>query len=91
MKRFEIKYIVNNKMDKFNLLKYLFKNGFSEIHKARVNNTIYFDYSDLRFFHESEEGIADRTKIRLRYYGTQRKYDILKFILEIKKKISMSG
>ena len=85
MKRFEIKYIIDNKIEKFNFLKYLFKNGFSEIHKARVNNTIYFDYSDLRFFHESEEGIADRTKIRLRYYGTQRKYDILKFILEIKK------
>ncbi len=85
MKRFEIKYIVNNKMDKFNLLKYLFKNGFCEIHKARVNNSIYFDYTDLRSFHESEEGIADRTKIRIRYYGKQNDYDILKFTLEIKK------
>ena len=85
MKRFEIKYIVNNKMDKFNLLKYLFKNGFCEIHKARVNNSIYFDYTDLRSFHESEEGIADRIKIRLRYYGEQNDYDILKFTLEIKK------
>ena len=85
MKRFEIKYIVNNKMDKFNLLKYLFKNGFCEIHKARVNNSIYFDYSDLRSFHESEEGIENRTKIRLRYYGKQNNYDISKFTLEIKK------
>jgi len=85
MKRFEIKYIVNNKIDKFNFLKYLFKNGFCEIHKARVNNSIYFDYTDLRSFHESEEGIADRIKIRLRYYGEQNDYDILKFTLEIKK------
>ena len=85
MNRFEIKYIINNKMDKFNFLKYLFKNGFCEIHKARVNNSIYFDYSDLRLFHESEEGIANRNKIRLRYYGEQNNYDILKFTLEIKK------
>ena len=61
------------------------KNGFCEIHKARINNSIYFDYSDLRSFHESEEGIANRTKIRLRYYGVQNDYDILKFTLEIKK------
>ena len=85
MKRFEIKYIINNKIDKFNLLKFLFKNGFYEIHKSRVNNSIYFDYSDLRSFHESEEGIEDRTKIRLRYYGEQNNPDILKFTLEIKK------
>ena len=85
MKRFEIKYIIKNKIDKFNLLKFLFKNGFYEIHKSRVNNSIYFDYSDLRSFHESEEGIEDRTKIRLRYYGEQNNPDILKFTLEIKK------
>ena len=37
-----------------------------------------------RSFHEGEEGIADRTKIRLRYYGEQNNYNILKFALEIK-------
>ena len=85
MNRFETKYIIDNKIDKFNFLKFLFKNGFCEIHKVRVNNSIYFDYSDLRSFHESEEGIEDRTKIRLRYYGEENNYDILKFTLEIKK------
>jgi len=40
-----------------------------EIYHKRMINNIYFDTHDYRFLHENVAGIADRTKVRIRWYG----------------------
>lgn len=82
MKRLENKYLINdvNAYNKF--LKFIFKNSFREIYKKRKINSIYFDYDNLKLYDLSEEGVASKDKIRLRYYGEE--YDIKNTNLEIK-------
>ena len=49
---------------------FLLCNGFREIFKLREVNSIYYDDVDYNFFHESEDGLNQRTKIRARYYDS---------------------
>jgi hypothetical protein len=64
--RFEKKYIVKNNNERLRFLKFIFKKGFRNIYKDRINFSIYLDYKNLKFFHDSEEGLSHRNKLRLR-------------------------
>jgi hypothetical protein len=40
--------------------------GMKELHPCRIINSCYFDNDNLTLFHESEEGVLPRKKIRIR-------------------------
>jgi hypothetical protein len=85
MIRQEKKYILQNHRERLMFIKFLLKNGFKNIYKDRINFSIYFDHKDLKFFHNSEEGLSFRNKVRLR---VEKKYflnDYSKFNFEIKE------
>ena len=44
---------------------------FSEIYHERVVHSLYFDTAEFLLFHENREGLAMRSKFRLRWYGDQ--------------------
>jgi SPX domain protein involved in polyphosphate accumulation len=43
--------------------------AFSEIHQQRTVNSLYFDSVNLCCMHDADAGIADRYKVRLRWYN----------------------
>ena len=60
-------YINTSNIGKF--YEFLNKKNFKEIYPERQINSIYFDTTNLDFFHDSEEGISPRKKVRVRYYN----------------------
>ena len=40
------------------------------VHPSRIVNSIYFDTTDFKFYHEGEEGSVPREKYRFRWYGS---------------------
>lgn len=42
---------------------------FKEIYETRQNNNIYLDTPELQFYFDNKKGIADRKKVRIRWYG----------------------
>ena len=66
MIRLEKKYVIKNTNERLRFLKFIFKKGFRNIYKDRINFSIYLDYKNLKFFHDSEEGLSYRNKLRLR-------------------------
>ena len=64
--------------------------GFQEIfHKRKVNN-IYFDDSNYNYYKQNVEGVADRKKLRLRWYGEDT-LTIENPTIEVKKKMGEAG
>ncbi len=52
------------------LLKFsFFEKGMKVLYPKRIIKSCYFDNLNLKMFHDSEEGILPRKKIRLRWYG----------------------
>jgi hypothetical protein len=49
--------------------KQLFQTGMVSLHPTRLINSCYFDNSELKLFHESEEGVLPRKKFRIRWYN----------------------
>ena len=62
IKRHEIKFVFTSK-DENKLLK---NNKLKKIFPDRIVESIYFDTSEFKFFHLSEEGVTPRIKIRIR-------------------------
>lgn len=90
-KRYERKFAVNG-LDSFEL-EFLLKTNpalFISIYEPRFINNIYLDTPDLRFYHENLAGIADRFKVRIRWYG-QEEGIILQPRLELKIKNGLVG
>lgn len=85
MIRIEKKYVLNNHNEKLRFKKFLLKKGFKNIYKDRINFSIYFDYRNLKFFNDSEEGLSFRNKIRLRIEKKFFHNDYKNFNFEIKK------
>lgn len=68
--RFERKYIIQAELlDAF--LFELLNHGYSEIFEQRQINNIYLDDYDYTNVWENVEGISNRTKSRIRWYGEQ--------------------
>ena len=51
------------------IIKTNFGFGFKTAHPNRTINNIYYDAQNLKAFHDNENGISDRTKLRIRWYG----------------------
>jgi len=89
--RFERKYVYQNTHFE-DLIQRVYLNsfGFKEVfHKRKINN-IYFDDSNYNFYKQNVEGVANRKKLRLRWYG----YDTAQIIdptIEVKKKMGEVG
>ena len=65
IKRYELKFVFKYK-DENKLLK---NNKLKKIFPDRIVESIYFDTSEFKFFHLSEEGVTPRIKIRMRGYN----------------------
>ena len=50
----------------------LFKTGMTTLHEPRIVNSCYFDTQHLTLYHESEEGVLPRKKIRIRWYNNDK-------------------
>ena len=55
--------------DLVSVKKKLFQIGMVSLHPTRLINSCYFDNSELKLFHESEEGVLPRKKFRIRWYN----------------------
>ena len=60
--------------DMLKLKNELFKTGMTTLHKPRKVNSCYFDTQHLTLYHESEEGVLPRKKIRIRWYNNDKKF-----------------
>ena len=57
------------------LLKHkLLSKGMKNLYPKRIVKSIYFDTKDLTFFHESNEGILPRKKVRIRSYNDEKTF-----------------
>ena len=68
--RFERKFIIP--YNKKNLLDYFLKIhplNIKKLYDNRVINNIYLDDLNFKFFKDNIDGISDRIKIRIRWYG----------------------
>ncbi len=89
--RFERKFLFENGHTQ-DIIQSVYRNsyGFREIfHRRKVNN-IYFDDSNYNFYKQNVEGVANRKKLRLRWYGEDT-LAIENPTVEIKKKIGEAG
>lgn len=70
--RFERKFVFENGNARDIIERvYRFPFGFKEVfHKRKVNN-IYFDDANYNFYKQNVEGVANRKKLRLRWYGDE--------------------
>ena len=60
----------------------LFKNGMKELYPSRIINSCYFDTENMSLFHDSEEGVLPRKKVRIRWYDNN---------LDLNKEIKISS
>ena len=51
----------------------LFQLGMKKLYSKRIINSTYFDTLDFRMFHESQESILPRKKVRVRWYDKNQK------------------
>ena len=88
--RYERKYVVPFHMES-NLDAILCRSRycFREIFSERTVNNIYFDTSMFRFYHENMQGVSDRKKVRIRWYGNGPLTGACR--LEIKRKSGLVG
>tara|TARA_B100000579_G_C22768956_1_gene822978 strand:+ start:229 stop:891 length:663 start_codon:yes stop_codon:yes gene_type:complete len=84
--RHERKFLVGENFK--NLIKnFLLENKFTNCYPSRLVNSIYYDSFCFRRYHESEDGISDRSKCRIRFYNS----DIKHLNLEYKSKFAELG
>ncbi len=68
--RYERKFVVAGVLEQeLQSLVRLHPARFSEIYAPRYVNNIYFDTATFGNYHDSTEGVADRLKVRIRWYG----------------------
>jgi SPX domain protein involved in polyphosphate accumulation len=89
--RFERKFLFQN-CHVQDIIQSVYRNsyGFQEIFYKRQVNNLYFDDSNYNFYKQNVEGVADRKKIRLRWYGDNT-LKIENPTIEIKKKMGEAG
>lgn len=73
--RKESKYSFDNK-SLFSFLKHLSSIGLKRLYQDRMVNSLYYDNTFLSMYHDSEEGVLPRKKIRFRWYDQN--YDFKK-------------
>ena len=60
----------------FKLQSLLQQKGMKELFKPRVISSIYLDTVDMNMFHDSEEGVLPRKKVRIRWYNEDKKFTL---------------
>lgn len=80
--RYERKFIVEENFSK-KISNFLYEKKFIKEYPTRNINSIYYDSLDFVRFLESEEGISDRKKLRIRFYDDPK-------CLRLEKKIKSS-
>lgn len=90
--RYERKFIFENILleDLISTIVYTNPYGFQEIYHQRAVNNIYFDDSELSFYHQNVSGIGLRKKYRLRWYSKDF-YNVHEPTFEIKRKYGELG
>ena len=90
--RYERKYIVPRSVPIRELVAIVKSNKafFREVFYERQVNNIYFDTNGYKFYFDNVDGVADRRKVRIRWYGDTFG-DIQKPKLEIKIKNGLVG
>ena len=81
--RYERKYILENNQ-LYDLISHLHKSNYLKVFEERIINNIYFDTKDFKAVTENIDGLSNREKVRVRWYG--RPFDSSKKTLEIKIK-----
>ena len=81
--RFERKYNLNE-IQLFKLKHLILNSSLVEHHPPRWINNLYFDSLSYNSYHENVEGLSDRKKVRIRWYGTQ--FGAIKPTFEVKIK-----
>ena len=88
--RYERKFILDSYLiNSIEDLKNFSIGNIYEIYDSRTINSIYLDYDNLSFAKENINGISNRRKIRIRYYGCSKYLDSPR--LEIKVKFGNIG
>jgi hypothetical protein len=88
--RLEIKFVVPGRMLSDARLRVLLHPlGFASAYPPRQINNVYFDTPELDALNMNEEGVPDRVKVRVRWYG-EIKY-MTQPILEFKIKSGLAG
>lgn len=64
-KKFRLTY-----SDQHQLKSKLLQQGMRALFPARQVNSVYFDTTNFNLFHDSEEGVLPRKKVRVRWYGS---------------------
>lgn len=54
----------------------LYQQGMTELFKPRIISSIYFDTVDLNMFHDSQEGLLPRKKVRIRWYDEREEFTL---------------
>ena len=91
--RFERKYVVTGAAASQSAIAMLLRIHpalFSELYHERWVNSVYFDTVDHRHYSDSEAGLSDRQKVRIRWYGAVSD-PVLKPVLEVKVKHNALG
>jgi len=60
----------------FKLQSLLQQKGMKSLFKPRVISSIYLDTVDMNMFHDSEEGVLPRKKVRIRWYNEDKKFTL---------------
>ncbi len=88
--RYERKFIVNNYfINSLGDLRSFLKINIKQQYQQRRINSIYYDTHDYKLAKKTIDGLSDRTKVRIRYYGKLK--DITYPRLEIKNKTGLIG
>lgn len=89
--RYERKFIYQNSHAE-DIIQRIYRNsyGFKEVFYKRKVNNIYFDDSNYSFYKQNVEGVANRKKLRLRWYGYNTE-QIEDPTVEVKKKMGEAG
>ena len=59
--------------------------------KPRVINSVYFDTVDMNMFHDSEEGVLPRKKVRIRWYDDSKNFNLENKISSIEGRFKLSS
>ena len=80
--RKENKYRVT-KNECYSLQEALINNGMRSLYNSRIISSIYFDNYDYVMYHDSEEGILPRKKVRIRWYNENWDFSLEKKISSV--------
>ena len=88
--RREVKFLLTQKDDAW-ARSYIFRHkaGFLKEYEDRYVNNLYFDTPDFKNYYDNLNGISDRVKVRLRWYGDMTRLD--RPALELKHKRNAYG